>query len=134
MIPQYKTLTERANAVNKIVDNKCILVSIHGNAAPGDGWSSANGWEVWTTTKKNNSDKLAQCFIEEFPKVFPDKKLRGAKEEDFTLLYKANCPCVLTENFFYNNKEECKYMLSEGGKKKIVDLHVKSIINYNNLI
>ena len=45
-----------------------------------------------------------------FPDIFPDKKLRGHKEKDFTLLYKVNCPCVLTENFFYDNKEECLWM------------------------
>ena len=51
-------------------------------------------------------------------------------KKNFTLLYKANCPCVLTENFFYDNKEDCKYMLSDEGKDAIVEAHYRAILEY----
>ena len=56
-----------------------------------------------------------------------DKKfqLRGHKEKNFTLIYKCACPCVLTENFFYDNEDECKFMLSNEGLDRIVKLHVE---------
>lgn len=124
------SLSKRAATVNEYCKTQdCILVSVHLNAFDG----TAHGWEVWTTTKKNNSDKLAQCFINKFPIYFPNKKLRGAKEKNFTLLYKANCPCVLTENFFMDNYEECKMLMSEDGFNKIVDLHVSAILDYLRL-
>ena len=56
--------------------------------------------------------------------------MRGHKEKNFTILYKVNCPCVLTENFFYDNKEECLWMQEEDTINKIVELHIKAIKEY----
>lgn len=118
-------LSERANRVNKFCEKEdCFLVSIHCNAGKG------TGWECWTTTKKNNSDKLANVFVETFKELFPDKKCRGHKEKDFTILYKSNCPCVLTENFFMDTESDCKFLMSTEGFDRIVDFHVKSILKY----
>lgn len=131
-------LTQRANNINNIYNQEkkngrtAIMISLHGNAAGSGEWMNARGWEVWTTEGITRSDELAQCFVHAFHDVMPDMKLRGHKEKNFTLLYKTNCPCVLTENFFYDNKEDCKFMLSENGINKIVELHVKAIINYLN--
>ena len=119
------SLSERANRVNNFCkQGDCILVSIHCNAGKG------TGWECWTTTKKNNSDKLANIFVETFKELFPDKKCRGHKEKDFTILYKSNCPCVLTENFFMDTESDCKFLMSTEGFDRIVDFHVKSILKY----
>ena len=121
------SLSERARRVNRFCEKEnCFLVSIHCNAGGG------TGWECWTTTKKNNSDKLAEVFVETFKDMFPDKKCRGHKEKDFTILYKSNCPCVLTENFFMDTESDCKFLMSKEGFNKVVDLHVNSIIKYLN--
>lgn len=119
-------LSARARIVNEYCKkDRCILVSVHLNATP-----NATGWEVWTTKKENNSDKLAQYFLDVFPEIFPDEKLRGAKEEDFTLLYKSNCPCVLTENFFMDSLKDKELLQSQDGFNKIVKLHVEAIKKY----
>lgn len=39
-------------------------------------------------------------------------------------------PAVLTENLFMDNKEDVKFLLSEEGKKQIIDLHVQGIKKY----
>lgn len=134
ILKQHKTLTARANEANAIIkakNNPCIMVSIHGNAAGnGTDWYSAKGWEVWSTVGTTNSDKLAQCFMHTFPSVFPDRKLRGHKEKDFTVIKLTNCPCVLTENFFYDNEEECSFMLKEDTKERLAILHMKAILKY----
>lgn len=121
-------LSVRANRANKLVQkygaNNCIFISVHGNAGGG------KGWEVFSTTKKNKSDVLAECFTSLFSSVFPNRHNRGHKEADFTVIYKTNCPAVLTENFFYDNEEECHYMLSNEGFDKIVELHVLAIEKY----
>jgi len=133
------TLTTRASNINKIVrtegeqGRQCLMISLHGNAAGnGSSWMNASGWEVWSTVGTTNSDKFANLLCECFKTIFPDKKLRGHKEKDFTLIYKCACPCVLTENFFYDNKEDFKLMTSEEGLKKITDLHVAAICEYIN--
>lgn len=128
-------LSTRAARVNAQCKNhKCLLVSVHGNAAGNGGWANGKGWEIWTTEAKTNSDKFAQCFLDVFSSVFPDRKLRGHKEKNFTIIYKANCPAVLTENFFYDNKEECQFMLKEDTKQRIADLHVKAIKKYISMM
>ena len=43
-----------------------------------------------------------------------------------------NCPAVLTENMFQDNKEDVALLLSEEGKKKIIDAHVQGVLNYLN--
>lgn len=127
IVPEHTdiTLSERARRVNDICKTqKCILISVHCNAGKG------TGWEVFTTTKKNNSDKLADAFITTYKTSFPDKKCRGHKEKDYTILYQSNCPCVLTENFFMDNKIDCDFMLSQEGFNRIVELHVNAIKLY----
>ena len=127
------SLTERAEHINNLfrrekkLGRSALLISLHANAASNGEWGKATGWEVFTTERTTNSDKFANILCEIFPSIFPDKKLRGHKEKDFTLLYKVECPCVLTENFFYDNKEECLWMQEEDTINKIVKLHVEAI-------
>ena len=103
-------LSERARRANDIIAqygaSNCVFVSIHNNAVGnGDKWYNATGWEVYTTTSNNNSDKLATCLANacnclsiklraDFIDDDPDK------ESNFTVIYKTNCPAVLTENMF----------------------------------
>jgi len=127
------SLTARANNINKIVrqeselGRQCLMISLHGNASANH---NASGWEVFTTVGTTKSDEFARIMCDEFKKIFPDKKLRGHKEKDYTVIYKCACPCVLTENFFYDNKDDFDLMMSEEGKQKITDLHIWSICDY----
>lgn len=138
-------LTARANNINRLVrresemGNKSLMISLHGNAAGSGSWMQGKGWEVWTTEGTTNSDIFANIMCKVYPTIFPESllkgkekkyQLRGHKEKNFTLIYKCACPCVLTENFFYDNKEECEFMLSEEGLNRIVKLHVESIKEY----
>lgn len=131
------SLTTRANNINKIVrqeaelGNQCLMIDLHGNAAGnGSSWMNASGWEVWSTVGTTKSDEFAKLLCKHFPIIFPGKKLRGHKEKDFTLIYKCSCPCVLTENFFYDNKDDFALMMSEQGLQKITDLHIAAICDY----
>lgn len=132
-------LSARANNINKIVRQEAekgrqsLMISLHADAAGnGSAWKNAKGWSVYTTIGTTNSDKFANIMCEEFPKIFPDRKLRGHKEANFTVIYKVACPCVLTENFFYDDMEECKFILSDDGFNRIVKLHIESIKKWIN--
>lgn len=137
------SLSERANRANKLYaaekkkGNSALLISIHGNAAGSGKWMNAQGWEVWTTKGNTNSDKFAELLCGLFASVFPDRKLRTDKsdgdqdkEENFTVIYKASCPAVLTENFFYDNEEECRFMLTDDCIDRVASLHVRAIIKW----
>ena len=137
-------LSERANRANKYKnehpDKIHLFISVHGNAhGDGSAWTSANGWSVYTTKGQNNSDKFAECLWDAANSIFPDMGMTMRKdtsdgdkdwEENFTVIYKANMPAVLTENFFYTNVKDTEFMLSEEGMDAIADAHVEGILAY----
>lgn len=115
-----------------------LLVSIHANAA-GDGsaWMGAKGWSCYTTKGKTESDSLAECLYDAFEVEFPERKIRkdmsdGDRdwEEDFCVIKKSRCPAVLLENFFYDNREECAWLLQDGTKERIADAIVAGLKKY----
>lgn len=125
------TLRTRAMRVNRICDkigaSNVLLVSIHANAAGnGKSWMNATGWECHTSPGKTGSDALAECFYKTFSQEFPEKRMRrdlsdgdSDKESKFYILTKTRCPAVLLENFFYDNRDECAWLLLEGTKARI---------------
>lgn len=132
------SLTERCNRANKIWKNtgkKCFLISIHANAAGmGNQWMNARGWSVWTSRGRTKSDDIATVFWEEMKTEFPNNKMRMDTadgdvdcEANFAMLYNTKCPAILTENFFQDNKEDCKLLRSEAGRIKIANAHVRAI-------
>lgn len=125
---------EHARALGK---NNCLFISIHSNAA-GDGtsWKRARGFSAYTSKGYTKSDEYAEIFMKEAETILP---LVGGKarkycpekwswEEDFTVLKKTICPAVLTENLFYDNKEDLAILDSEEGKEAIAQIHINSII------
>lgn len=131
-------LAERCRRVNEYKASEAILVSIHCNAAGnGSDWMSARGWEAWTSVGKTKADKLATCLYEDAEHCLPGMKMRKDmadgdpdKESQFYILRHTNCPAVLTENLFQDNREDVEFLLSEEGKRAIVSLHVWGIMKY----
>lgn len=136
------SLRNRVNRVNTICNrlgaSNVLLVSIHANAAGnGSAWMNAKGWSCYTSKGKTKSDQVAEYLYDAFEAEFQDRKIRkdmndGDRdwEEDFYVLQKSNCPAVLLENFFYDNREECAWMLQDETKRRIAGAAVKGIIKY----
>jgi len=125
-----KIRCDRANEVYKLFPNS-FLISVHGNAGGGQ------GWEIYTSPGKTKSDIIADNLFEAAKTYLSGFKMRSDysdkdpdKEAKFYILVHTNCPAVLTENLFYDNETECKYMLSDEGRECIADLHVKGILKY----
>ena len=136
------SLSTRVQRVNKMCSkigaSNIILLSIHSNAA-GDGskWMSAQGWSCYTSKGETKSDVIAECLYDAFETEFAEKKIRkdmsdGDRdwEENFYVLKKSKCPAVLLENFFYDNRDECAWLLKDETKERIADAIVKGIIKY----
>jgi N-acetylmuramoyl-L-alanine amidase len=127
------SLQERCNRANRIYKNSgnsAILISVHGNAGGG------TGWECYTTVGKTKSDSIATILCEEAAAEFAKDgwKIRSDmsdgdpdKESQFYILKHTNCPAVLTENFFFDNRKDCKFMMSEEGRNRIASMHYKAI-------
>ena len=146
LVPEDKDipLVDRTKRANKYksehLNEQCIFISLHGNAAGNGGWQNAQGWECFTTKGQNNSDKLAECLYDAFQNNFKERKIRTDKtdgdrdkEADFTVIKLANMPAVLTENFFYDNKEECEWMLQDSTQERIAMAHLEGILRYFKL-
>lgn len=136
------SLTERVNRVNKVCaeygSGNVILISVHANAAGnGQKWMTAKGWSAFTTKGNTKSDTIAEYLYAEAEKNFIDRKIRTDKsdgdkdwEANFYICQKSKCPAVLTENFFYDNEDDVKYILSEEGRKAVIKTHIDGITNY----
>lgn len=133
------TRVNRVNAIcNKYGKDDVILVSIHSNAAGiGKDWMNAQGWSCYTTKGDTKSDILAELLYDSFERSFPDKKMRkdmqdGDRdwEENFYIIQKSKCPAVLIENFFYDNKEECHWLMQEAVKVRIAMAIEQGIKDY----
>ena len=132
-------LAERCRRVNavcgKLGASNVALVSVHNNAAGNGGWCCARGWTGWVYTKAGaGSRRLAQLLYAEAERhgLQGNRSVPACKywEAGFYILKHTNCPAVLTENLFQDNREDVDYLLSEEGRKAIVDLHVEGIINF----
>ena len=136
------SLSERIRRINTICNKygaaNVLLVSVHANAV-GDGsqWMTGKDWEAYTTRGKTKSDILADFLYKRADSNLPNRKIREDwtdgdrdKEADFYIIKKAKCPAVLTENFFYDNKDDLIYLTSEEGVHGVVRLHVEGIIDY----
>jgi N-acetylmuramoyl-L-alanine amidase len=136
------SLQERCNRVNKLCNllgtENVIFLSVHANAAGnGSSWMGARGWECYTTPGNTKSDILATCLYNSAENIFQGMKIRKDmsdgdpdKEANFYVIKNTKCPAVLTENFFYDNKEDLAFLQSDEGKKKIIEVHVRGIIDY----
>jgi len=136
------SLAERIRRINTICNKEgasnVVLISVHANAV-GDSsqWMSGKGWEAYTTRGKTKSDVLADFLYKRADENIKGRKIREDwtdgdrdKEADFYIIKKAKCPAVLTENFFYDNKDDLQYLTSEEGIHNVVRLHVEGIIDY----
>lgn len=128
---------KRANKFAKELGNKnVLLVSIHCNAAGnGSAWMSAKGWSVFVSNNaSSNSKLLADCLYDaaEQQKLKLRTEKPGQKywQQSLAICRDTNCPAVLTENLFQDNKEDVEFLLSKDGKEAITKLHVDGIIKY----
>lgn len=139
-LERNRELGMRVNYVNKICRQNgaknVLYVSIHVNAAGANGqWNKARGWQVCISPNASKSSKLlAEC-------LFDAAKTKGLKmrqpiasqkywPQSLYVLNNTNCPAVLTENLFQDNKEDVDYLLSDLGRHDVARLHIEGIINY----
>lgn len=134
-----KTRVRRVNEVCSLHgSHNVLLLSIHSNAAGmGATWMNAKGWSCYTTKGMTKSDKVASCLYDAFEEEFKDRTIRRDLsdgdpdwEEDFYIIKKTSCPAVLLENFFYDNKEECQFLLLEETKERIARAIVNGVESY----
>lgn len=139
------SISERVRRVNawcnKLGKQNVLLISIHNNAAGGDGkWHTAWGWQVYCSKNaSSNSKRFARLLTAEADKrglVNPKSKQPEGfwtwswRSGDIGILKNTVCPAVLTENLFQDNEKEVDYLLSEKGRQELIAVHVAAILEY----
>ncbi len=157
---QAMELEHRVRQVNAICGRygkeNCLYVSIHLNGAGDDGrWHGAGGWGCYTSPGKTKADELAECFydaaianLRQYVIIIDEGKRRGEYTEkqvpfrmdksdgdrdleaNLRVLKGSQCPAVLTENLFQDNRRDVQFLLSDEGRHAIERLHVEAILRY----
>lgn len=130
--PLYQRTTAADNIFRK--DKRAIYLSIHSNAGGG------SGFEIFTSPGQTKSDKVANIFCETYKKHFLDYPFRADKsdgdadkEADFYVLRKTDCPALLVENLFFDNKHEAELLISDTGQEMMADCLLECIQNCEKL-
>jgi len=130
--PLSQRVTIADNVYRK--DKRAVYLSIHSNSGGG------SGFEIFTSPGQTKSDKIANIFCETYQKFFPQFPFRqdksdgdADKEADFYVLRKTDCPSVLVENLFFDNRKEAEFLLSIEGQQKIANCIVSCIENVEQL-
>jgi N-acetylmuramoyl-L-alanine amidase len=115
-------------------DKRAVYLSIHSNAGGG------SGFEIFTSPGQTKSDKVANIFCETYQKFFPSFPFRkdladgdSDKEADYYVLRKTDCPSLLIENLFFDNRKEADFLMSVDGQTKIANCIVHCIENVEHL-
>lgn len=133
-------LGTRCKRVNDICKHfgasNVLLVSIHCNAAGADGkWHDARGWQACVSMNASVKSKQLACHLFDAAQA-QGLKLRSPRpgqkwwQQNLAICRDTNCPAVLTENLFQDNKQDVDFLLSDKGREAIVNLHIEGIINY----
>ncbi|NOT76428.1 MAG: N-acetylmuramoyl-L-alanine amidase [Cyclobacteriaceae bacterium] len=130
-------LSKRVSTANKIqasTDQRCIYLSIHSDAMPEGKHGKGSGVSIYTSKGQTKSDIIADIFADFYTDYFDQFKFRqdrtdgdADKEEDFYVLRKTNCPAILIENLFFDNRREAEFLLSDAGRAKIAEILFLSI-------
>ena len=133
-------LLERCKIVNQYCNEygkaNTVLVSIHCNAAGnGENWLNARGWSVFVSNNcSSKSKKLAECLFNaaeaEGLTLRKYSQTQVYWKQNLAICRETNCPAVLTENLFQDNKDDVEFLLSEKGREIITNIHVKGILEY----
>lgn len=134
-------LPKRVSNANAFTGKNKIFISLHSDAAGnGSDWMQARGYSVYTTPGKTNSDKIAEIVMKQFAIDFPELKARPDKsdgdldkEANFYVIKHTNCPSILIEWCFQDNKEDVKILLDENYNNKLIESLLNSINTINQL-
>ena len=139
-------LSERVRRTNAhcqvLGKSNVILISLHLNAA-GDGtrWMNATGWSCYTCKGQTESDRLADSLYKAAEQILENQVIRTDYardgdpdwEENFYILRHSLCPAVLVEQFFMDNKKDFAYLISDEGKRNLIDVIVGGLEAFYSL-
>jgi N-acetylmuramoyl-L-alanine amidase len=129
-----KSLENRVGVANSIAykegKDNVLFISIHSDAyGMGDKWyDDIIGFSIFTSKGETKSDIYGNIFEKNYKEGLDGiSRVRGCYDKNFYVLKHTICPAILLENGFYTSHKDLEFIDSEDGRKKIVDIIVKSI-------
>jgi N-acetylmuramoyl-L-alanine amidase len=129
-----------ANRIHAESNARCIYLSVHSDAMPDGMHGKGSGYGIYTSIGRTDSDIIGQIFSDMYRTHLKDtdgyryrqrQDLRDGDsdiEENFYVLRKTNCPAILIENLFFDNRKEAEFLLSDKGRQRIADAMLLAIV------
>ena len=130
-------LSDRSYLANEYykLHKDSVLVSVHTNAY-GNTWNQASGFRVYAYSKEVKGYKLGQEYLKTADELLSPYKIKVQMEPNvepsFYILRKTKVPSLLTENLFHTNKKDLSFIQSYKGRDTLLQVHLKSLIEYKN--
>lgn len=127
------SLGKRVRLADKIYAKypNAICISIHSNASVSH---DGKGLEIYTSKGYTKADPVAEIFCDVYKRDLCDFNFRSDrddgdadKEADFYILRNTDCPAILVENLFFDNRKEAEYLLSEYGQQRIANALMNAV-------
>ena len=139
------SLSERMRRANKLCktygSQNCLFVSVHSNAAgSGRQWMTARGFSVHVCQGCSKRSEMMANLLYDAAKEDGHFKMRKPLPNqkywvnNFFVIKNTSCPAILSESGFYDNPEDCTYLLTAEGRESVSEYHYKAIVNYINSI
>ncbi|CAN5384380.1 hypothetical protein BH10BAC4_BH10BAC4_21850 [soil metagenome] len=134
---QDTPLSKRVATANKIHEwkKRSIFISIHSDAMPEGKHGKGSGFSIYTSKGQTRSDIIGQIFSDMYRDYLKEFRFRedcsdgdADMEEDFYVLRKTQCPAILIENLFFDNRKEAEFLLSDAGRQRIAEVLLLGII------
>lgn len=132
-----KTRCARVNEYcKKYGSTNVLLVSIHNDAKGNLGkWEDARGFSARVSLNasqrsKNLATYIAKEMEKSVVKVRKPLPTQWYWQQNLGICRDTNCPAVLTENLFQDNKEDVSLLSDERYVRILCNAHVNGIINY----
>ncbi|MEO0685671.1 MAG: N-acetylmuramoyl-L-alanine amidase, partial [Cyanobacteria bacterium J06649_11] len=131
-------LAERVKRANeKESELPKIYLSVHANAGPPESnslWTSADhrGIETWYIRGDDESQALAIIFQKHIVERtgFHNRHIKSQQTGlGFYVLRQTDMPAIMTENGFYNNKDEVRELMKDNVRQQIAEAHVAAILD-----
>lgn len=135
------SLGERVKRANKLCKtygaSNCIFISIHSNAAGGGKqWMSARGFSVHICQGASKKSEILANLLYDAAKEDGHFKMRRPSQtqkywvNNFYVIKNTNCPAILSESGFYDNVDDCQFLLTDIAREAVAEFHYKALVEY----
>jgi len=130
----YPSLRDRCRFANSIL-GLSLYLSIHSNAAGGDGWSEAKGHLVFTSDPREGAarNRAAEAFLQRWEQAGISVGRSGLRHYHYTVLSDTMAPAVLLEHGFHTNRAEVEQLKDGAFRACLAKADARAVLDFLGL-